>query len=164
MPDYAYVRNHFTTGWRAYFRLAGQLSQVCADSSLVRGGGASIGASGPRGHELRASFLTGRSSNINGPFPGLLSDAITAGSHVPGCACSCRARFPASAPSAAGQPSQLWSSGNSPHQVPPAFTAYTLLQQHPAGRYGEDGSAGMPAVGTEGTDSARWASIRGGDR
>mgnify|MGYP004010636209 CR=1 FL=1 len=32
MPHYAYFRNHCTSGRRAYFRLSGQLSQVCAES------------------------------------------------------------------------------------------------------------------------------------
>lgn len=155
------------TGWGFVIPEASGATPCCA--SLSPGGSRSVRFGGralqnPRGHGLRASALTGRSSSISGPFPGLLSDGITTGSHVAGCACSCRAWSPASAPSAAGQPSQLWCSGDSPHQAPPAFTAYTLLQQHPAGRNGEDGSAGMPAVGTEGTYSARWASIRGGDR
>ena len=32
LSQFAYFRNHRTSGRRAYFRLAGQLSQVCAES------------------------------------------------------------------------------------------------------------------------------------
>ena len=113
---------------------------------------------------VHANYLSERSSSINGPSPGLLSDGIAAGSHVAGCACSRSARSLTSTPSAAGQPRRLWSSGDSPNKVPPASTALALLQQHPADRNGEDGTGGSAAVGTEGTYSARWASIRGGDR
>ena len=35
LSQFAYFRNHRTSGRRAYFRLAGQLSQVCAESLHV---------------------------------------------------------------------------------------------------------------------------------
>ena len=108
---------------------------------------------------VHANYLSERSKGINGPSPGLFSDGITAGSHVAGCACSRSARSLTSKPRPAAEHRRC-----SPNQVPPAFTAPALLQQHPADRNGEDGTGGSAAVGTEGTYSARWASIRGGDR